>query len=100
MSKPEDIPQDVWDVAVNLASSLYLNTDDEGRAYIPSDEFPTVARTIMAAKAEEREACATIIQENMLCSDSHGVEVLLPRGGSGNEVGFAYAAAIRKRGEG
>ena len=45
MSKPEDIPQGVWDKAVVIADASEPSTE-------------TLARAILAAKAEEREACA------------------------------------------
>ncbi len=46
---------------------------------------------------EEREACVRIITENMLCDGDDGVEVLMPRSNPGNDVGLAYADAIRSR---
>lgn len=49
MSKPEDIPQDVWDKTYEWAAAFN------------ADPFMTVgdvvARAIMAAKAEERREC-------------------------------------------
>jgi len=52
---------------------------------------------IAAAVAAEREACAKLIEDQMLCDDTDGSEVLMPRTNPGNKVGFAYAAAIRAR---
>lgn len=49
MSKPDDIPQDVWDKAVwSLEYPHYREA---------------IARAIMAAKAEEREECAKIASD-------------------------------------
>lgn len=58
--KPEDIPQEIWDAADAIAdSSVELHT----RAEI--DDLATkIARAIMAAVEEEREACAQIIERD------------------------------------
>jgi hypothetical protein len=53
MTKPEDIPQSVWDVAKVLVFGEYF-TESAGIA--------EVARAILAAKAEEREACELIAE--------------------------------------
>lgn len=60
-----------------------------------------VARAIEAEALAEREACASIIDDHMLCGDDYVLEEsLLPRKlNPGNKVGLAYSAAIRKRGE-
>ena len=83
MSKPEDIPQDVWDRAER-------HFDDFLRC--PSETFrpavQTIARAIMAAKAEEREACAKIIDAN-----AFGNQAII-------RAMVVAAHAIRKRGEG
>lgn len=47
MSKPEDIPQDIWDKAEACFT---------GNSWNPLG-IERVARAILAAKAEEREAC-------------------------------------------
>lgn len=63
MSKPEDIPQDVWNVAEAKAID-YLNWF--GAALKSDDQYvlaQTIARAILAAKAEEREACAQVADE-------------------------------------
>jgi hypothetical protein len=51
-----------------------------------------VADTVLA----ERERCAKIIEDNMLCDWPPGTETLHPRTNPGNKVGLAYAAAIRQ----
>lgn len=91
MIKPEDIPGSVWEAAKG-AIEPYM-----GQSQYREDCQEDIARAIMAAKAEEREACAKIIDANMLCVNVENAEVLLPRGNPGNDVGFAYAAAIRNR---
>lgn len=55
----------------------------------------TATAAIDLIRAETLEEAARVIDENMLCEDVDGTEVLLPRGTSGNKVGIAYAAAIR-----
>lgn len=50
MSKPEHIPQDVWDAAALPAE--YVDAND--RRY-------HIARAILAAKAQERQACIGIV---------------------------------------
>lgn len=47
MSKPQDIPQEVWDLAARFMERAY-----------PYGAKEFAARAIMAAKAQEREACA------------------------------------------
>jgi hypothetical protein len=73
MSKPEDIPQDVWDTAIRVATTSEFTERVKG-----------IARTILAAKAEEREACARIAEDQ----DGGAIEC------------EQIASAIRKRGEG
>lgn len=84
MSKPDDIPQDVWDEALRLWQDEEF---DAGEVII--------ARAIIAAKAEEREECLAAVLDEQLSGDSD------------DEGDRAYmraindaAAAIRNRGEG
>lgn len=51
MSKPDEIPQDVWDAALDAAGPLHAFADVVER----------IARTILAAKAEEREAIQALL---------------------------------------
>ena len=81
MSKPEDIPQDVWDAATEAFDQI-----------LPFNSHPVtgitiIARAIMAAKAEEREACLNEI--SILAGTP-----LQPQ----SALAHAYSA-IRKRGE-
>ena len=64
-----------------------------GNAY-RSGQLITAA--VQAAVDAEREACAALIEANMLVGPG-GVELLRPRTNPGNNLGFAYAAAIRAR---
>lgn len=57
MSKPEDIPQDVWDKAGNI-KPLPDFKFAEWEQILQSD----IARAIMVAKEEEREACSDAIR--------------------------------------
>jgi hypothetical protein len=61
MSKPEDIPQDVWDSA-GLEAMKFV--DWLGRGDLDSDAehvlTVSISNAVMAAKAEEREACARL----------------------------------------
>ena len=68
MSKPEDIPQDVWTRALAASVLIFDRLLDEGRIAVISIEARDqaavpIARAIMAAKAEEREACAAIADD-------------------------------------
>jgi hypothetical protein len=59
MGKPDDIPQDVWDKVAELVWSP------------KDDDFTAIARAILAAKAEEREACAQLADERAnICADA------------------------------
>jgi len=98
MSKPEDIAQDVWDLALCFV---------EDAQYTPIEIVGVVSRAIIAAKAEEREDIWAIASGNAVgerelertareANDAEGalLHALLARE---NEQ---LAAAIRKRGEG
>lgn len=56
------------------------------------DGFSATKLCVACRKAALEDA-AKIIDEMMLCGE--GADVLIPRGNSGNKVGFGYAAAIR-----
>lgn len=55
MSKPEDIPQDVWEKA-EARFDQFLLMDQE--TFRPAVQI--IARAILAAEAEERKACAAV----------------------------------------
>lgn len=87
MTKPSDIPQDVWDEADAVGEAIH-GRHERGwvcwplvsHAGRPAQEI--VARAILDAKAEENEACAQV------CID-YPYEW--------KDVGKRYAAAIRAR---
>lgn len=56
MSRPEDIPQDVWDKAKDIVFTPYL-MEWEGIA--------AVAYAILAAKAEERRECLAEVEKEI-----------------------------------
>lgn len=86
MSRPEDIPEEVLMAAADVAIMLPGFPSIEAT----SDAVERIARAIMAAKAEEREACAKLADE----------ERLNPFNSGGMDTAFReIAKAIRKRGE-
>ena len=96
MSKPEDIPQDVWEAAFETIAVGYDN------AYIHQED---IARAIMAAKAEEREACAALVEAftpirpAFVTEDEGGIKWPHPAEQQPIYQPGKLAAAIRKRGE-
>ena len=92
MSKPENVPQDVWDAANALVACI--NVDSSNRM----DQMKSAILAIRIAKDEERAAC---IQE----CEAQKVLFLSPQYASSQPVGsicerFAVdecIAAIRKR---
>lgn len=58
MSKPDDIPQDAWDAAEKVHMLPHFKFSSW--RYVLSTD---IARAIVAAKAEEREACAKLAEE-------------------------------------
>lgn len=57
MTKPDDIPQDVWAKAQEVA--LDIHVDKYGVLDFDGAEI-AISRAILAAKSEEREECAKI----------------------------------------
>lgn len=99
MSKPEDIPQDVWNVAEAKAID-YLNWF--GAALKSDDQYvlaQTIARAILAAKAEA-EAERDLLQE--IIDGRPAINAALPdsyvRWSQSIYSGEAVRAAIGKRG--
>lgn len=66
--KPDDVNQEAWNAAHELCiSTSRFHPQDQYGLYIQD----LVARAIMAAKAEEREACAKIADERTaICADA------------------------------
>lgn len=108
MGKPEDIPQDVWDDAWGVeawARPHYApaSTTEEDKLNV----VKAIARAILAAKAEEREACAATAEAEIVrvrermseTSDEHRMLVSQAWGMCGDTAAI-IRDAIRKRGEG
>lgn len=89
MSKPENITPEVMNVAVSIEGDIPSRVTGANRVFIRA----VIARAIMTAKAEEREACAQVAEA--MRTPYHGSSR-----GIANEQSSAIAAAIRKRGEG
>lgn len=91
MSKPEDIPQGVWDAveAMDLNIAVAFATSTAPRAEQMRKSI--VARAILAAKAEEREACAAVADRQ---------EAVISNTAATQACCRNIARAIRKRGEG
>lgn len=63
MSKPEDIPQDVWDVAWNVEVVADFSFDGQtGGTREQHETAENIARAIMAATLAERELCARFVE--------------------------------------
>lgn len=85
MEKPEDIPQDVWDVAKDLSDACYRN-------YSPISGARAIARALLDATATERRACLEAAEDNRYRFDPHDYEA---RGW--NNASEAIATVIRNR---
>lgn len=106
MSKPEDIPQDVWDEAMRVAVEMEIHAavgsrTDTKAAVIAIAMVGVAARAILAAKVEERTrwAPAQVYFERYCQDEADDVENCVC-GLQQHEDAKAFAAAIRKRGEG
>lgn len=60
MSKPEDIPEEVWGTAFDHMD-CHCPEAMMGDDSLQTSVHRAIARAIMAAKAEEREACVQIV---------------------------------------
>ncbi len=58
MSRPEDIPQDVWDVALRTWAEM-LTVDHDHNTELAAGDVEEIARAIFA----ERERCAKIAEK-------------------------------------
>lgn len=97
MSKPKDIPQDVWDKASETFDLMLCNDGYEGAR---DDSIADLARAIMAAKAEQREVDAQIALANDVQVAIWELSELSLARLATNYASAEIAAAIRKRGEG
>ena len=94
MSKPEDISQEAWDASIK---ALWTDAMHEGECpEWMETQVALVARAILAAKAEEREACAQVCD-----AEVEGALSLSPKVTEAEKLmGRRIASIIRKRGEG
>ncbi len=83
MIKPEDIPQDVWNAALEATGGWMAAGEPESNEAL----VKSVARAIMAAQAEQREKDARLCERR---ANSHGWNYHLP------SVGRELADAIRR----
>jgi hypothetical protein len=84
VTKPDDIPQDVWDVARKETGGWMAAGESESNDAL----VKSVARAILA----ERERCAVVAYAEAVkhCSARDGQTLI------GHPVGHSIAAAIRK----
>jgi hypothetical protein len=87
-SKPETVSQEAWD-----AANMAVVHAPEYTQRLHED----VARAIMAAKAEEREACAKVADEYVW--DEHALAQATAIGKAVHHQFVEIAVAIRKRGD-
>lgn len=103
MSKPEDIPQDVWNSTTETFDQMLGCSGYPGAR---DDSIAVLARAIMAAKKEEREACAQVAVEIAAgrMRQSHEAKAANKRAEFRDFESMSMSAtdvafAIRKRGE-
>lgn len=99
MSKPDDIPQDLWDHVERAVVPMGILGSDVGNRTVQN-----CCRAIMAAKAEEREACASICDiAAEHCLQARNQHPLLSKLRVSNHGAMTLAEdlaeVIRKRGE-
>jgi hypothetical protein len=80
MSRPTDIPQDIWEAAIKCAETALRNLDDDYGDM--TTEITAIARTIMA----EREHCAAHLDERAAKMANSPTGALIA----------GYAAALRE----
>jgi hypothetical protein len=94
MSKPNDVSQEAWDAAEPLIWEIDINDSDLYGASVDSHSARTaIARAIMAAKEEEREECARIVEGRIELFTRDGA------GLTGRNALKEAANSICKRGE-
>lgn len=89
MSKPDDIPQDVWDRATERAALWFELLNSDATRFLMVNDF---AREILAAEEREREACAFAALEQTKAPAQRSVKDRWVE-----EIGQNIAAAIRAR---
>lgn len=95
-TRPDDIPQDVWDAAEKPYFRICLDIE-AGQHW---DIRPTIARAILAAKAEEREAIIQLCEAEKQAFRSPEYAANQPLGSLVERFAISECiAAIRKRGD-
>jgi hypothetical protein len=101
MTKPDDIPQDVWGKASDYADELHVVTD-----YMFLESRKVIARAIMAAKAEAYTDAADLAQRMGAGRKAQSEQAKIAKHGlvardfeSMAMSAFDVSSAIRKRGE-
>ena len=94
MTKPDDIDQDAWDKAggvIRWISDFFADGLSRSEKTEAKEE---IARAIMSARAEEREACAKIAEDDDGALPGWGEHRIMV---VAQQVGKDIAAAIRNR---
>ena len=100
MTKPDDIDQDAWEIGVRMAGE-YLSWLNAGNSTGHLSEHAvaamadTIARAIMSAKAEEREAILELVSEYVW--DDHALAQATDIGRAVHYQSVEIADAIRNR---
>ena len=63
MTKPDDIDHDAWEKAIGVELSLFTRVRGAIGDIPNLVAVASIARAIMSARAEEREACAIIAED-------------------------------------
>lgn len=99
MSKPDDIPQDVWDKAGDLAIDLarvgMLSRGASAVRGVVAHHQKAIVEAIMAAKAEERQAIEALVSEYVW--DDHALEQATNIGLACHHQSLEILEAIRSR---
>lgn len=100
MARPSDIPESVWTAAENALDDMLCGCIEASGtpAQFRADNVTPIARAIMAAKAEEREACAGDLERRAKMTPL-GHESASRGRSTYNWLKYC-ASQIRKRGEG
>jgi hypothetical protein len=101
MTKPDDIDQDAWEKAWSIVSDIQMKDIKNG---LPTGwevfaSIDRIARAIMSARAEEREACAKVADDFMWCLPLYekGADANIASDDAACAVQAEIAAAIRNR---
>ncbi|HEY8359485.1 MAG TPA: hypothetical protein VIL30_18700 [Ramlibacter sp.] len=95
-AKPDDISQEAWDAADPVMKWIDAFWADELSDSEKDEARECIAGAIMAAKAEEREACAALADEYVW--NDHALAQATDIGRAVHHQSVEIATAIRKRG--